>query len=80
MKIYDNKSLEEECEGLFLCIDDKKNIRIYDNIKKEYYDIENNEDVNHTSYFYYGNIYCTSLHNAVKEILLRVIVDGELNL
>jgi hypothetical protein len=74
--IYDNKSVEEECRGLFLCIDENKNIRIYDNIKKEYYDIENNEDVNHISYFYYGNIYCTSLYNAVKEILLRVIVDG----
>ena len=68
--------MEEECGGLFLYIDEKKNIRIYDNIKKEYLDIEENYDVNHTSYFYYGNTYCTSLHNAVKEILLRVIVDG----
>jgi hypothetical protein len=77
MYVYDNKSLEEdECEGLFLSIDEKKNIRIYDNIKKEYYDIEDNVDVNHTSYFYYGNTYCTSLHNAVKEILLRFIIDN----
>jgi hypothetical protein len=77
MYVYDNKSLEEdECEGLFLSIDEKKNIRIYDNIKKEYYDIEDNDDVNHTSYFYYGNTYCTSLHNAVKEILLRFIIDN----
>jgi hypothetical protein len=75
--VYDNKSLvEEKCRGLFLYIDENKNIRIYDNIKKEYLDIEENDDVNHTSYFYYGNTYCTSLHNAVKEILLRVIVDG----
>ena len=72
--VYDNKSIEKS-EGLFLSIDDKKNIRIYNNIKKEYYDIEDNDDVNHTSYFYYGNTYCTSLHNAVKEILLRVVVD-----
>ncbi len=76
INIYDSKSVEEECKGLFLYIDENKNIRIYDNIKKEYYDIEENKDVNHTSYFYYGNIYCTSLHNAVKEILLRVIVNG----
>jgi hypothetical protein len=76
MYIYDNKLLEEECEGLFLYIDEKKNIRIYDNIKKEYYDIEDNDDVNHISYFYYGNTYSTSLYNAVKEILLRVIVDS----
>jgi hypothetical protein len=76
MYIYDNKLLEKECEGLFLYIDEKKNIRIYDNIKREYYDIEDNDDVNHISYFYYGNTYCTSLQNAVKEILLRVIVDS----
>ena len=74
MYVYD-KSIQE-IQGLFLYIDENKNIRIYDNIKKEYYDIEDNNDVNHTSYFYYGNIYCTSLHNAVKEILLKVIVDG----
>ncbi len=77
MYVYDNNLLDsEKGDGLFLSIDEKKNIRIYDNIKKEYYDIEDNDDVNHTSYFYYGNTYCTSLHNAVKEILLRVIVDG----
>ena len=76
IKIYDNKSVEEECRGLFLCIDENKNIRIYDNIKKEYYDIEGNDDVNHISYFYYGNTYCTSLYNAVKEILLKVIIDS----
>ena len=75
MKIYDNKFVEKEYEGLFLYIDENKNIRIYDNIKKEYLDIEENDDVNHTSYFYYGNTYCTSLHNAVKEILLKVIID-----
>ncbi len=83
MYVYD-KSIQEiqgiqviqGIQGLFLYIDENKNIRIYDNIKKEYYDIEDNNDVNHTSYFYYGNIYCTSLHNAVKEILLKVIVDG----
>ena len=73
--VYDNKLVEEEYKGLFLYIDENKNIRIYDNIKKEYYDIEDNDDVNHTSYFYYSNIYCTSLYNAVKEILLRVIID-----
>jgi hypothetical protein len=76
MKIYDNKFVEKECKGLFLYVDENKNIRIYDNIKKEYYDIEDNDDVNHISYFYYGNTYSTSLHNAVKEILLKVIVDG----
>jgi len=48
---------------------------VYDNIKKEYYDIEENNDVNHISYFYYGDTYCTSLHNAVKEILLKVITN-----
>jgi hypothetical protein len=73
MYVYDNNLLDNK--GLFLSIDDKKNIRIYDNIKKEYYDIEDNNDVNHISYFYYGNTYCTSLLNAVKEILLKVITN-----
>jgi len=73
--VYDNNLLLDN-EGLFLSIDDKKNIRIYDSIKKEYYDIEDNIDVNHISYFYYGNIYCSSLHNAVKEILLKVITNA----
>jgi len=77
MYVYDNNLLldSDVDGGLFLSIDDKKNIRIYDNIKKEYYDIENNVDVNHISYFYYGNSYCTSLHNAKKEILLKVITN-----
>ena len=75
MYVYDNNLLLDN-EGLFLSIDEKKNIRIYDNIKKEYYDIEDNDDVNHISYFYYGNTYCTSLHNAVKEILLKVITNA----
>jgi len=77
MYVYDNNFLLDSKVdgGLFLSIDDKKNIRIYDNIKKEYYDIEDN-DVNHISYFYYGNTYCTSLNNAVKEILLKVITNA----
>jgi hypothetical protein len=73
--VYDNKPFDEEYGGLFICIDENKNMRIYNNIKKEYVDIENNEDLNHISYFYYGNIYCTSLHNAVKEILLKVVIN-----
>jgi len=77
MYVYDNNLLlDSEHEGLFLSIDDKKNIRIFDNIKKEYYDIEENNDINHISYFYYGNTYCSSLHNAVKEILLKVITNA----
>lgn len=74
MYVYDNNLLDNK--GLFLSIDHNKNIRIYDNIKKEYYDIEENDDVNHISYFYYGNTYCSSLHNAVKEILLKVITNA----
>ena len=75
--IHQNKStepFEEKYSGLLLCIDDNKNICIYDNIKKKYIDVEKNEDLHHVSYYYGQNIHYFSLENLVKEILLNIFL------
>jgi len=76
--IYDErtKPLEEKYGGLFLYIDDNKQIRMYDNIKKEYFDIETNQDVNVLEYYYYDKKSCDSLENVVKDILLQFVIDN----
>jgi len=73
--VHQNKTSEpfdEKYSGLLLCVDDKKNICIYDNIKKKYIDIEKTEDLHHVSYYYGPNIHYFSLENLVKEILLNI--------
>jgi hypothetical protein len=73
--IHQNKTSEpfdEKYSGLLLCVDDKKNICIYDNVKKKYIDIEKTEDLHHVSYYYGPNIHYFSLENLVKEILLNI--------
>jgi len=78
LHIYDErtKPFEEKYGGLFLYIDDNKKIRMYDNIKKEYFDIETNEDINELEYYYYDKKYCDSLENVVKDILLQFVIDN----
>jgi len=78
LHIYDErtKPFEEKYGGLFLYIDENKQIRIYDNIKKEYFDIETNEDINELEYYYYDKKYCDSLENVVKDILLQFVIDN----
>ena len=76
--IYDerDKPFDETYGGLFLYIDENKKIRIYDNIKKEYIDIEDNNDVNHLTYLYYDKKYCDSIENVAKELLLQYVIDN----
>jgi len=78
LHIYDerNKSFEEKYGGIFLYIDENKKIRLYDNIKKEYVDVENNEDINILEYYYYDKKYCDLLENVVKDILLQFVIDN----
>jgi hypothetical protein len=73
--VHQNKTSEpfdEKYNGLLLCVDDKKNICIYDNVKKKYIDIEKTEDLHHVSYYYGPNIHYFSLENLIKEILLNI--------
>jgi hypothetical protein len=67
-----NSSIDLEYGGLFVCIDDHKNFHIFNNITKEYVDIEENFDMNHLSYIYQKHDYWTSLYNVMKEILLEI--------
>lgn len=70
-----SEPFEENYSGLLLCVDNKKNICIYDNIKKKYIDIEKTDDLHHVSYYYGENIHYFSLENLVKEILLNIFLS-----
>jgi hypothetical protein len=70
-----SEPFEEKYSGLLLCVDNKKNICIYDNIKKKYIDIEKTDDLHHVSYYYGENIHYFSLENLVKEILLNIFLS-----
>ena len=61
--------------GLFLYLDENKKIRIYDNIKKKFIDIENNKDINHFCYFYCEKKYFLSLENVIKEIIYEQFIE-----
>jgi hypothetical protein len=71
-----DKPVDETYGGLFLYIDENKKIRIYDNLKKIYIDVENNEDMNNLTYFYEAKEYCDSIEYVVKEILLQFVIDN----
>ncbi len=59
--------------GLFLIINDK-GIKIYDNIKKKIIEVNKNDDVRETIYFYDDNEYINvSLEYIAKEILFNQI-------
>jgi hypothetical protein len=70
--LSENSSIDSEYSGQFVCIDEHKNLRIFNNIRNEYVDIEENEDLHHLSYIYQKQDYWTSLENVMKEILLRI--------
>jgi hypothetical protein len=74
--VYDKQSFEENHNGLFIHIDKNKNVKIYDNVKKEYVNFEDCNDVNYLSYFYHKNTYSTSLENAVKQILFEFFINN----
>jgi hypothetical protein len=67
-----NSTIDSEYGGQFVCIDEHKNLRIFNNITNEYIDIEENFDLNHLSYIYQKQDYWTSLDNVMKEILLGI--------
>lgn len=68
-----NSKIDSENNGIFVCIDEHKNLRLFNNITKTYVDIEQNEDLNHLSYIYQKQDYWTSLENVMKEILLGIL-------
>jgi hypothetical protein len=70
-----SEPFEEKYSGLLLCVDNKKNICIYDNIKKKYIDIEKTDDLHHVSYYYGANMNYFSLENTIKEILLSIFLS-----
>ena len=70
-----SEPFEENYRGILLCVDNKKNICIYDNIKKKYIDIEKTDDLHHVSYYYGANMNYFSLENTIKEILLNIFLS-----
>ena len=71
-----NIDFNDKYGGLFLCFNENKVITIYDNIKKIYIDIENNNDIKSITYFYYGVEWNDiSLKDAIKEILYKIFVN-----
>ena len=69
------RDFEDTYGGLFLYLDENKKIRIYDNIKKKFIDIEDNKDINQLCYFYYDKKYFLSLKNVIKEIIYEQFVE-----
>lgn len=70
-----NSTIDSEYGGQFVCIDERKNLRIFNNITNEYVDIEENFNLNHLSYIYQKQDYWTSLENVMKEILLGIFTN-----
>jgi hypothetical protein len=70
-----NSTIDSEYGGLFVCIDEHKNLRIFNNITKEYVEIEENYDLNHLSYIYQNQDYWTSMENVMKEILFGIFTS-----
>jgi len=71
-----NIDFNDKYGGLFLCFNENKEIIIYDNIKKIYIDIENNNDIKSITYFHYGVEWNDiSLKDAIKEILYKIFVN-----
>ena len=71
-----NSTIDSEYSGKFVCIDEHKNLRLFNNITNEYVDIEENFDLNHLSYIYQKQDYWTSLDNVMKEILLGIFKNN----
>jgi hypothetical protein len=67
-----NSKIDSEYSGQFVCIDEKRNLRIFNYITKEFSNIEENFNLNHLSYIYQNQDYWTSLENVMKEILLWI--------
>ena len=82
VSVYDKDVIfDDTYGGLFLCIDDDKNVKIYDNIKKIYVNVESEEDISSITYEYegvYETYYHSSLDNIVKEMLYRIIIESNL--
>lgn len=74
--LSENSSIDSEYSGQYVCIDEHKNLRIFNNITKEYVNIEQNFDLNHLSYNYQNQDYWTSLENVMKEILLGIFKNN----
>ena len=75
--IFDNNTVfEDTYGGLYLVIDENKEIKIYDNIEKKFIEIEKNNDTREICYFYNDIKYnCVSLDYGVKEMLFYNIIQ-----
>lgn len=69
-------NFEDKYGGFFLILNEKKELKIYDNIKKELIEIDKNNDIREISYFYYDKEYNgLSLNDVIKEIIFKNILD-----
>ena len=61
--VFSQKNFNDEYGGIFLWVDSEKNIKMYDNIKKEFI------NDTHILYYVYNDIYQLNIKSIVKEIL-----------
>lgn len=72
---YEDTDFEEKYGGIFICFDDLNNIKLYDNVKQEFIDLENYEDCKNIFYMYNNESkYYSSIHNVLKEILYDIFI------
>lgn len=73
----EQNNFDNEYGGYFLWLNEEREIKIYDNINKTFFDIDNIPDLNHLHFIYnhktYGGI---SLVDLVKELLFDIFVTS----
>ena len=73
--LYTDEAFEEEFGGLFVCMDNSNNIRMYDNVNKEFLDIESYKDCKNLFYLYNEDTKIhTSLSSVIKEALYDIFI------
>lgn len=74
--IYDKEiDFDDIYGGLFLWKTEDKKIKIYDNIKQKFIEIDNLDDVNLINFEYNKNIYGgVDLEYVIKEILYHILI------
>ena len=70
---YNDEDFEEEFGGIFLYLDNDNSIRMYDTVKKEEINIENQED-SMAIYYIYNNISYLTIQNLLKDYLYNTFI------
>ncbi len=70
---HNDEDFGEEFGGIFLYLDNDNSIRMYDTVKKEEIDLENNEDCMSIYYIYNDKTYIT-IDNLMKDFLYNTFI------